>query len=272
MACLESLAMQDYAALHVIVVDNASTDDSVRHLVEVFPKAEIISLAENLGFAGGCNAGIRRGLAMGAEWIWLLNNDTVAPADTLTKLVAASQGERIGITGTVLYFLHEPARVQAWGGGKVVDWMGYVTHFLAPATLESNSFLTFASVLIRRELLVEVGLMDESYFMYFDDSDFCFRARRAGWNLAVASDTAVLHKQGGSTEGRKSPQMERIVTTSGLRFLGLHARVPPIAMTLFILSKLAKRLVGGDLKGIRAVVLGVNDWLRERTTVFRSGS
>lgn len=154
----------------------------------------------------------------------------------------------------------------------MIRWLGYVEHFLGPSPLGPNSFLTFASVLIRRELLLEIGLMDERYFMYFDDSDFCFRTRQAGWKLTVAADTAVLHKVGGSVEAKKSPLMERIVTTSGLRFLRQYAGIPWLAMSLFILSKLMKRLVGGDLTGVRAVLLGVDDWRHGRTTAFRSGA
>jgi GT2 family glycosyltransferase len=270
--CLQSLAAQDYPALHVIVVDNASTDDSVLRIREALPAVELIEAGGNLGFAGGCNVGIRRGLEMGAEWIWLLNNDTVAPADTLTKLVSAAGGERVGIVGTVLHFLHDPAQVQAWGGGKMLPWMGYVLHFTAPAVFGEDTFLTFASVLIRRELLIEIGLLDERYFMYFDDSDFCFRARKAGWNLTVAADTAVLHKEGGSIESKKNPLMERIITTSGLRFLRLHSPVPPLAMTLFVLSKWAKRGLRGDMTGVKAVTLGIRDWWSDRATAFQGES
>jgi GT2 family glycosyltransferase len=267
--CLQSLAAQDYPALHVIVVDNASTDESLSKIAAAFPDVELIEAGGNLGFAGGCNVGIRRGLEMGAEWIWLLNNDTVAPADTLTKLVSAGSGGRVGIIGTVLRFLHDPAQIQAWGGGKMFPWMGYVRHFTAPAPFGEDTFLTFASVLIRRELLLEIGMLDERYFMYFDDSDFCFRARKAGWNLAIAADTAVLHKEGGSIESKKNPLMERIITTSGLRFLRLHSVVPPLSMTLFVLSKWAKRGLRGDMTGMKAVALGVGDWWSDRATVFR---
>jgi GT2 family glycosyltransferase len=268
--CLQSLAVQDYRALRVIVVDNASTDDSVSRIGAAFPDVELIEAGGNLGFAGGCNVGIRRAMAMGAVWIWLLNNDTVAPADTLSKLVAGAKGQRVGIVGTVLRFLHNPAQVQAWGGGKISPWIGYVRHFTAPEAFGEDTFLTFASVLIRRELLLDIGLLDESYFMYFDDSDFCFRTRRAGWTLAIAADTAVLHKEGGSVASRKNPLMERIITTSGLRFLRLHSSVPPVSMALFVLSKWVKRGLRRDIAGMKAVALGIGDWWCGRSTVFRA--
>ena len=151
-------------------------------------------------------------------------------------------------------------------------WLGYVAHFTAPAAFGPKTFLTFASVLIRREVFADIGLLDERYFMYFEDSDFCFRSRIAGWQLAIAADTAVLHKEGGSADRRMSGRMQRIVTTSGLHFLRRYAAAPPISMTLFVMSRISKRLVLADLSGLRAVAHGVSDWWQTRSAVFEGGS
>lgn len=268
--CLRSLALQDYPNLTVLVIDNASTNDSVPRIHQACPEVEIVETGANLGFSGGCNTGIRKALALGADFVWLLNNDTIAPPDTLTRLVAAAH-PRAGITGTVLYYAHKPGKVQAWGGGRIFPWFGYVAHFTAPAAFGPKTFLTFASVLIRREVFADIGLLDECYFMYFEDSDFCFRSRTADWQLAIAADTAVLHKEGGSADRTRSGRMQRIVTTSGLHFLRRHAVAPPISMTLFVMSRISKRLVFADLSGVRAVVLGVSDWWQKRFTVFQGG-
>ncbi len=260
LACLQSLMAQDYPHLKVLVVDNASSDDSVSRIREAYPQVTLMESGANLGFSGGCNVGIRAALAMDADFVWLLNNDTVAPPDTLARLYAAAGDQKIGIVGTVLRFMHDPSLVQAWGGGKVLRWMGYTIHFTSPSNFGEDTFLTFASVLIRRELFLDIGLLDEGYFMYFDDSDFCFRARRAGWKLAIATDTAVLHKEGASADSKKSPRMDRISTASGLRFLRLHRSLPLLAMFLFLSSRFAERLLFADLSGLRAVWLGFTDW------------
>ena len=267
--CLESLYAQDYAGLQVVVVENASSDDSVERIRGAFPEVELVQTGVNRGFAAGCNVGIRVALERAAEFVWLLNNDTVAPPDTLTKLLAAGLGERTGMVGTVLRYAHNPAEVQAWGGGSIARWSGYGTHFHAPEEMGADSFLTFASVLLRRELLEEVGLLDEGFFMYFEDSDLCFRARKAGWGLAVAGDTAVLHKEGGSSGARKNARVDRIVTGSGLRFLGRYGRPRRLAQGLFVLSRLGKRVVRGDAAGMRAVMLGVRDWWRDTPMAFQ---
>ena len=267
--CIESLAAQDYPALHVLVVDNASTDDSVERIRAAFPSTELLQSDANRGFAAGCNLGIRLALERGAAFVWLLNNDTVAPPDTLTKLVAAASSPKIGIVGTVLRYAHNPAEIQAWGGGSIVRWIGFATHFLAPSALGPNSFLTFASVLLRRELLETVGLLDEGFFMYFEDADLCFRARDAGWQLAVAPGTAVLHKEGGTAGRDKSPRFDRIVTASGLRFLHRHGRPRLTSLGLFVLSRLGKRMVRADFAGLRAVLRGTLDWWHDSPLAFQ---
>jgi GT2 family glycosyltransferase len=267
--CVESVLAQEYPSLKILVVDNASTDDSVERIRGDFPALELVEAAANRGYAAGGNLGIRRALECGADFVWLLNNDTIAPPDTLAKLVAAASDSRTGMVGTVLRYMHEPTKIQAWGGGSIVRWLGFVRHFCTPARLDADTFLTFASVLLRRELLETVGLLDQGYFMYFEDSDLSFRARGAGWKLAVAADTAVLHKEGGSAGAKKSLRIDRIVTASGLRFLGHYGRPRGVSRVLFVLSRVGKRVLRGDFAGVRAVMRGVRDWRRGEPMAFQ---
>lgn len=268
-ACIQSLMAQDYPDLKILVVDNASTDDSLERIRAVSPGIPLLRAEENRGFAAGSNLGIRCALKHGADFVWLLNNDILAPEDTLKKLLAEASDPGVGIVGSVLRYLDHPDRIQAWGGGSIVPWMGYARHFDAPAKLDGRSFLTFASVLLRREMLEQEGLLDDGYFMYFEDSDLCFRARSAGWKLAIAADTAVLHKEGGSSPSKKSARLDRIVTASGLRFLHRYGRPRSVAKALFVLSRLAKRAVRGNVRGMRAVWRGVGDWSRDDPTGFQ---
>jgi GT2 family glycosyltransferase len=270
--CLHALTSQDYPSLQILVVDNASTDDSVARIREAVPGVELLESPVNHGFSAGNNLGIRAALERGAAFVWLLNNDTIAPPDTLTKLVAAASDSRTGMVGTVLHYAHNPRQIQAWGGGSIIRSIGFGSHFYAPTPLDSNSFLTFASVLLRRELLQAVGLLDEGYFMYFEDSDLCFRARAAGWNLAVARDTAVLHKEGGSATSQRSSRMDRIFTASGIRFLRRYGQPQTLAPVLFVLSRLGKRIIRADFAGARAVLSGVLDWWRDTPRAFQKES
>jgi GT2 family glycosyltransferase len=267
--CLHSLAAQQYPALKVLVVDNASTDDSLEQIRVAAPDVELLRSPINGGFSAGCNIGIRVALERGAAFVWLLNNDTLAPPDTLSKLVASASDARTGMVGSVLYYAHNPSQVQAWGGGSVARWIGFGSHYYEPAAMGSNSFLTFASVLLRRELFEEVGLMDEGFFMYFEDADLCFRARDAGWQLVVAAGTAVLHKEGGSAVSRNSPRTDRWFTASGLRFLGRHGRPRVLSQMLYVLSRLGKRALRLQFAGMRAVRQGVRDWRRDDPRAFQ---
>lgn len=114
--CLASLREQEYSNLQILVVDNGSTDDSVERIRSAFPEARLIETGKNIGFPSGCNVELRAALAGSAEFLWLLNNDTVCPPDTLRKLVRrAMASPEAGLVGTVLLHAHDPTKVQAWG-------------------------------------------------------------------------------------------------------------------------------------------------------------
>jgi GT2 family glycosyltransferase len=267
-ACLRSLAVQEYAALRVLVVDNGSKDDSVARIRAEFSWATVIEAGSNLGFACGSNAGIRYAVAAGAEYVWLLNNDTIAPPDSCSKLVRKAQANpRAGLIGSVLYRMDTPAEVQAWGGGELNVLLGRSSHALAPFVLGQKSYLTFASVLVPRAVLERVGVLYEGYFMYWDDGDYALRVTRAGYALAVAEDTAILHKEGGSAEA-KSPVIDRYSVAAGMHFLRRHSPMPPLSMAIFVAVKFASRLAKGRWKNARAVLAAVGDYERQRRTVY----
>jgi GT2 family glycosyltransferase len=268
-SCVASLQKQDYPQLRVVVVDNGSTDDSVALLRRQFPDLCVMEAGSNLGFSKGSNIGIRHAMEDGADFVWLLNNDTVAPPDTCSKLVAKAMREPgAGLIGSVLYYMHAPARVQAWGGGNLTVWLGQSNHFLTPEKLGPTSYLTFASVLIPREVIEKVGILYEGFFMYWDDADYALRVTAAGYALTVAEDTAILHKEGGSAEQR-SPTIDRYSTAAGLHFLRRHSSAPLLSMTIFVSVKLARRILRMHWKNAHAVLLAIGDYRRDRGKVFR---
>ncbi len=267
-ACLTALAAQDYPNLHVVVVDNASTDGSLARLSDAHTFAAFISNPRNDGFPKACNLAARHPLAASADLLWMLNNDTVPPADTASKLVATSLAQpRAGIIGAVLYYAHSPGEIQAWGGGSVSRWTGYSKHYRAPTRFGPRSYITFASALIRRAAYDQLGGLYEGAFMYFEDADFSLRARARGWQLTVSPDTAILHKEGGSANPR-TPRADRITTCAGLLFLSRHAPIPLLSRSLFLFSRIAKRLVfRRDLPALAAVLQGARDARRIRRTM-----
>ena len=269
--CLRSLEHQTWPALHVVVVDNGSTNESaseIRAFLSGRPanatvRMELLETGANLGFAGGNNAGIRFGLASGPALIWLLNNDTVCPPDTLEKLVrCADENPRAGIVGSVLYFAHNPAQVQAWGGGTVWPSIAWTRHWTAPHPLCEGCYVTFASVLLRPEMLASAGTLDEAFFLYFEDVELCLRAQKAAWELAVAEDTAILHKEGGSSRKTRSGFLEKTVTLSGLRLIYRYGRLRPIGMAVFLAARIFNRIRSGG--NAMAVLAALPEFLRTR--------
>ncbi len=170
-----------------------------------------IQAGENSGFPAGNNTGIRYALAKGdMDYCWVLNNDTVVREDTLGELVLLGEADKTnGIIGSKLIFYHKPGFVQTLGNEKV-GWKGIGTGRYdgirdsdeLPGIFEARSIIG-ASMLVKREVIEKIGLMDETYFMYHEESDWCDRARKSGYRLLVNSGSVVLHKEGASTERKR---------------------------------------------------------------------
>lgn len=253
-ACLESLQRQNYASFELLVVDNDSSDDSVVQIKKAMPGVELLQSGANLGFGGGCNVGIRQACLKSADYVWLINSDATADPHALSALVrAADENGTLASVGSVLYEADSTNQVQLWGGGRVRLWSGQCLSQRAAAPLD---YISGASVLLRCAAMKEVGLFDEAtFFMYWEDADLSFRLRRAGWQLAVAEDSRVWHKQSASL-GKQSAMLDQYFTQSGTRFLRRYAPIPFVSVFLMLGRMLAKRLLTGQLARARAVVRG----------------
>jgi GT2 family glycosyltransferase len=197
--CLAHLEKLNYASYSIVVVDNGSTDSSIAEIRRRYPSMHILDTGENLGFGAGNNIAIRFAYDRGADFIWLLNNDTLPPAGSLTEMIRAAFNSpcRRVLVGSTLAFADDPATIQAWGGGRIHALRGVTRHLTSPGKLD---YITAASLLAPRFLFEEVGLFDENYFLYWEDADLCQRARRAGWRFAVAGGEPILHKHSASTK------------------------------------------------------------------------
>ena len=201
-ACLESLRHLDDVP-PIIVVDNGSTDGSADRIRAEAPWVQLVLLPSNRGFGGSMNAGIAAALRATpwVDYVWVLNNDTVAEPTTLSHMVAlADSNPRIGIVGSRLVDADGSGRIQAMGGGTINHWLGTTSPYVTPP-LKGYDYLSGASLLVRQSLLRQVGGFDERYFFYLEDADLSLRARRAGWRLAVAEDATVIHRRGASISG-----------------------------------------------------------------------
>lgn len=262
--CVESVRALPYDAASIIVVDNGSTDSSVEHLRRFLPDVDLVETGSNLGFAGGCNAGIRQALRDEAEYVWLLNNDTRIEPGTLSALVAeADANPCVGAVGSVLRYMHEPDRVQTWGGGWHHRWIGAGINWTRPVPSWCVRYLVGASLLVRSAALRHVGLLDETFFMYREDTDFSVRLRRAGWKLSVAHDAVVYHAVGGSSAG--GPVRDRWIAASAVHYYQKHAPLPLFALAVETMGKVVMRIRRGEWERVRAVWAGTRHAWSERS-------
>ncbi|MBU2847048.1 glycosyltransferase family 2 protein, partial [Acidithiobacillus ferriphilus] len=136
---------------------------------------------------------------------------------------------------------------------------GVARHRRRPVAARRLDYLTAASILLRREALEGAGLFDEdTFFMYWEDADLCFRLRAQGWKLAVAGDAVIWHQRSSSL-GHANPLKDYYVTVSSRRFLRRYAPWPRSAMTLGALGRIARRLLRGRWRNVRAIVSALGD-------------
>jgi GT2 family glycosyltransferase len=254
--CLHSLKTLDYPNHHTVVVDNGSSDHSVAVVSAVFPGVEILQTGTNLGFGGGNNRGISLALARGAEYVWLLNNDTRVFPETLSRLLAKAQEDQLnGAVGSVLFYSSDPQRVQAWGGGTINFFTGSARHLQSPRPVGPKAFLTAASLLLRADAIQAVNLFDEKFFLYWEDADLCYRIRKAGYRLAVASDAKLLHVES-ATLRMNNPLQLYHSARSASRFFSRHCRAPILPVAIGLSLRVAKRLVRGRWNEAAALLRG----------------
>jgi len=194
--CILSLKRMYYKNYRIILVDNGSTDGSGFRLRERFRDIQFLRSDENLGFAAGCNMGIRHSLETSqASYILLLNNDTVVSESLLTALLEAVQPDRsIGIAGAVNYYYFWPDKVHM-AAHRFFWWLGVQGIIIdIDGKLREAQSVSGCCMMIRKEVVQTIGLFDERFFMYYEDSDLCLRAERAGFKVVAVKGAKVWHK------------------------------------------------------------------------------
>ena len=207
--CLQSLQKQTFTDFEIILLDDASTNDSVGQLQAHLPQNTVfLPQSQNLGFAAANNVGIRRALADGCDWVLLLNNDTVAAPDFLQNLLANTPAGAVSCPK--MLFLDPPDEIWFAGGtldratGKVKHLGGHQKDGPAFSQPQQVSFITFCCVLLPRAVIERVGFLDETLFMYCEDVDYCLRLADAGVPLWFLPQAKIWHKAGGSAGGMLS--------------------------------------------------------------------
>jgi GT2 family glycosyltransferase len=253
--CLESVSRMSYPNCRTLVVDNGSTDDSVARIRAAWPAVELLELGGNLGYAEGNNVGIRHALDHRAEYVFVLNNDTLVSSDVMTRLVEVMETDsRIGMAGPKVYCTDPADRIFA--EGSLVLWnRGLIKHrgMLQGDTpgrtaVESVDFLVGCGMLVRRALIEEVGLLDPQYYLNYEDVEWSVRARRSGFRVLYVPKAVIWHKVS-ATLGRASAANTYYMTRNALRFFWRNA--PGVARwtaTVRIILRTMRTVVAWTLK------------------------
>ena len=279
--------------LSILVVDNGSTDGSAERLMAysllaslrasrsgqpTAPRFELIQNAENLGFAGGNNVGIKYALEQGADYICLLNNDTLVEPDFLEKLIAVGEQHKdIGMLNPKILLLDDAAKSRKnadytqtdadiqgqrksafslrksaprfwWIGGKI-NWLhtrGWHPYYTEEdrGQFDRNEFFetdycTGCCVLMKREVIEKIGLMPEEYFLYYEDADWSLRTRKAGFQCVVVPSAAIWH-EGAAANKEGSPKYIRYHVRNGLMLALRTGNIVQILCAYFMTIPRAK--------------------------------
>jgi len=262
LACIDSVLEAGAKPDQIILVDNASEDGSVPAARARFGIAlDILETGANLGYAGGNNAGIQRALDRQAEWILLLNNDTVISPNVLSELARAVQkAPKYGILAPLIFYYDAPEKI--WFLGHRLLPGTLITHPVGPRKIPllglppimDVDFLAGCGVMIRREVFERVGLLDENMFMYAEEVDFFWRARLSGYRAACVTTAHMWHKVSLSAN-RDQPKTRHLRVRNQIWFYRRYARgIQQLLMWLFSLA--------------RAMVISITDLFQHQTELL----
>jgi GT2 family glycosyltransferase len=263
---LESLRGISYPNLEIIVVDNGSTNDEATLIEQKYPEALVIRNERNEGFCGGNNIGTRRSRG---DYVLLLNNDTIVEPGFLEPMVEALESDSgAGIASPKILFYHSEGMIQ-YAGSTAINPLtvrgasiGYGEIDRGQHDMPRETALPHgAAMLMRRALLEKIGLLWETFFVYYEEYDFAERAKRHGYTTRFVPESVILHKESASI-GKASPFKMYQMTRNRLLFLrrntsGFRFLIGAGFYTLFALPKtLLKTLFAGDFVLTRAAVHG----------------
>ncbi|MFO8084304.1 MAG: glycosyltransferase family 2 protein [Desulfobacterales bacterium] len=298
LACLHSLISAQPAPDAVVVCDNASTDNSLAIIakklkqkynyqfvslsngwfeaINLHPAVVLIPNTSNLGFAAGNNPGIRYALKRNFAFIWLLNNDTVVYEDTLKHLLrCASTCSTADIWGSTIVYDNAPDKIQCAGGctynpvttvfqpafqGRSLDW---IKNCPEPRL----DYIYGASLFITRKVFETVGLLNELYFLFYEEIDLCRRAGRQGFAMGWCRPSIVRHKQGQSVSLMQRTGRPQIIayheTLSTLIFTATYyPLILPLTLAVRFMGKLAAVMKRGEFHLIRPLMNAYKDFFR----------
>jgi len=270
-SCIESVQASLYSRLRIVVVDNGSSPPGCPILKKRFPDIDTVQLSENTGFTGGCNRGIERALELGAEFVFLLNNDTIVDKRAIQELVTAMTSRvDTGMASALLLDPGEDKRIQ-FATGELLRDQALQRRYCENEILSDAhrrvfeaEFVPACAVLFRPKALKEVGLFDESLFTNWEDYDLCCRFADAGWRMITVGTAQVVHAHG-KTTGRTSPFITYFATRNRLICLFRYGKLSGILRNSGSILRQhywqARRNGWSNWPAHRAMLLGMLDFV-----------
>lgn len=273
--CLESLKAVRYQNYHVLLVDNGSVDGSVPYLRQRYPDLDMVEIGKNLGFAEGNNVGMRIALEKGADYVLLLNNDTIADPSFISDLVEAAEADPgIGFAGPKVYFYDFKGRkdVISFAGGLLDMRKGKSIH-IGEKQVDSGQhdrprdvdYVEGSCMLVRADVIKKIGMLDPAYFAYWEEMDWCVRGARAGYRLIYVPGSKIWHKIGASSVGSSNVYL---LTRNRFWFMRKYAsRQQFLLFMLYFFGywfwEMSRHyLFHRNLQGLKAFYKGIGEGLR----------
>lgn len=272
--CLKSLQKIDYKNFKVVVVDNGSKNNEASKIKTSYPKVILIKNSRNEGFCGANNQGMKLAMKKGSRYVMLLNNDTVVAKNFLSELVSwAESHNKTGVVNPkILYFNSE--KVWAMGGSlnPVISIPRMIGQGKPGSDFKNEIYPDFASgccMLIPRIVIKKVGYLDEKYFAYYDDNDYSYRVKAAGFKIVVIPSSVIWHKVSQSTFQKSLKKIGTIqsylLARNGLVFGALNLkggiRIIYILSQVFLKTPLYLLLKVQDLNAFKSYLRGITEGL-----------
>jgi GT2 family glycosyltransferase len=237
--CIKSLKKSEYTNFQIVVVDNGSTDGSVPALRAEYPDVIVIENGQNLGYAEGFNTGMRHALQEGADYFLIINNDTVIDPRAIGALVSvAEQNPRTGFVSGKVYFYDEPNRLQTVGRARhpilmAHDLIGHKEIDVGQYDeVRERDFIDDVFLLVRRTVFEEVGGYDPTFFLMYEETDWCARVRRAGFKIIYTPDARIWHKGNKETSAGRSTIHQFYLARNQIPFMRRNASPPHFRLYL----------------------------------------
>jgi GT2 family glycosyltransferase len=270
--CIQSIQSSTYPNVSVLVVDNGSTEESFEILRKSVDQEIVIEAKANLGFTGGCNLGMEHALKQGADYIFLLNNDTVIGETTIELLVNSAEFDpRVGVVGPKIRF-YQPENLVWFGGAHfrrsflAARMVGYGIEDKGQFdTISDIPFASGCAALIKRQVIEKVGYLDDDYFAVMEDLDYSLRITGAGFLIRYIPQAVIKHKESVSSGGHNAPQYVYYQTRNSFLFRRKWSNnlAHNLSAMFYWNSYHIKRLIGflltGKWRSTLGLIYGVRD-------------